>query len=80
MYLFSRLNFSDLHSTLHLMQYTYGDVFFHCSKQFWNLSILMPVSASAIFCFTSSTSAKLFFLRTFFIRGNKEKVSRGEIV
>ena len=38
--------------------------FFHCSKQFLNLSILVPFSASAIFCFTYSTSAKHFPLRT----------------
>ena len=32
-----------------------------------NLLILMPFSASAIFCFTSSTLAKHFLLRTFYI-------------
>ena len=48
-------------------------LFSHCSKQFLNLLILMPFSASAIFCFTSSTSAKCFPLRTFFIQGNKRK-------
>ena len=42
--------------------------FFYCSEQFL---ILMPFSASAIFCFTSSTSAKCFSLRNFFIRVNK---------
>ena len=124
-------NFSHLQSTLHLMQNTYWDVFFHCSKQFLNLLILMPFSAfaiflnyillitllqlswffpccppaprtlhslrqslhhcscpwvmgisslSAIFCFTSSTSAKCFSLRTFYIGGNKQKkVSQDEI-
>ena len=34
--------------------------FFHCSKQFLNLSILMPFSASDVFCFTSSTVAKYY--------------------
>ena len=34
--------------------------------------ILMPFSASAIFCFTSSTHAKCFPLRTFFTWGNKQ--------
>ena len=43
--------------------------FFHCSKQFSNSSILMCFSAFAIFCFTSSTQAKHFPLRTFFIWG-----------
>ena len=46
--------------------------FFHCSKQFLNLSILMPFSPSATCCFTSSTSAKCFPLRNFFIWGNKQ--------
>ena len=48
--------------------------FFHCSEQFLNLSILMPFSASAGFCFTSSEMAKHFLLRTFFIRGNKKSL------
>ena len=47
--------------------------FFHCSEKFLNL-ILMPCSAFAIFCFTSSTSAKLFSLRTFFIQEIKNKI------
>ena len=57
------------------------EIFFHCSQQFLNSSILMSFSASAIFCFTSSTSAKHFPLRTFFIPGNKQKnkVTRGGI-
>ena len=71
------LNFSHLQSTLHLMQYTYGDTFFHCSKQFLNSLVLMPFSAYAIFCITSSTSAKCFLLRTFFIQGNTQKSHLG---
>ena len=59
--------------TMHLSR-----CFFHSSKEFLNSSILMPFCASAVFCFTSSTSAKLFLLRTFFIRGNNKKVSQGE--
>ena len=47
------------------------------SKQFLNSLILMPFSASVIFCFTSSTSAKHFPLRTFFIWGNKKKCPLG---
>ena len=48
---------------------------FHCSKQFLNLSILMPFSASAVFCFTSSILAKCFPLRTFsLIQENKKKL------
>ena len=73
------LNFSRLQSALHWMQHTYRDVFSHCSKQFLN-SILMVFSASAFclfVCLTSSTSAKHFTLRTFFIQGNKKKSCLG---
>ena len=65
------LSFSHLQSTLHLMEYTYQDIFSHCSKQFLNSSFLMPFSASAIFCFTSSTPAKCFPLRIFSSRETK---------
>ena len=54
-------------------------LFFHCLKQFLNLSILMPFSASASFCFTSSTPAKCFPLRIFFIESKKKKVAWGKI-
>ena len=47
--------------------------FFHRSQQSLNLSILIPFSAPAGFCFTSSTTAKWFHLRTFFTQGNKKK-------
>ena len=43
------------------------------------MPILIPFSASAGFCFTSSTSVKHFTLRTFFIWGNKNKVTWGKI-
>ena len=59
---------------IHLLRH-----FFHCSKQFLNLSILIPFSASAIFCFSSSTSTKLFPLRIFFIWENKKKVTWDKI-
>ena len=55
------------------MQHTYQARFFHCSKQF-----LMSFGASAVFCFSSSTSTKCFLLRNFVIWGNK-KAARGEI-
>ena len=51
----------------------------HRSHQSLNSSILMPGSASAIFCFTSSTSAKRFPLRTFSSRETKKKITLGEI-
>ena len=69
LFIFTCLNFS--HSALdaiHLLRY-----FFHCSKQLLNSSVLMPFSALAIIYFTSSTSAKYFPLRTFFIWGNKKR-------
>ena len=53
--------------------------FFHCLKQYFNLQILMPFNASTIFCFTSSTLAKHFPLRTSFHPENKQKVTQGEI-
>ena len=40
-------------------------LFPHCSKQFLNSLILIPFSAYALFCFTSSALAKCFLLRTF---------------
>ena len=61
------------------LKYSWFDVmhllrcFSHCSKQLLNSLILMPFSASAFFCFTSSTSTKCFPLKTFFIQGNKKR-------
>ena len=69
------LNFGHLQSTLHLMQYAYRDVYFLCSEQFLNSSILTAFSASVIFCFTPSTLPKGLPLRTFFIQRNKQKKS-----
>ena len=51
--------------------------FFHCSKQFLNSSILMPFSASVVFCFTSPTLTKRFSLRTFFHPGKQKKCHSG---
>ena len=69
------LNFTHLHSTLHLMQSTYWDIF-PLLKTVLNSLILMPFSASAFFFyFTSSTSAKRFPLRTFFIQGTQKSCS-----
>ena len=76
-FILTHLNFSHPQSPLHLMQYTYQDSFFHCSRQFLNLSILMPFSASDIFCFTSPTLAKHYPWRTFFHpRKQKKKLLR----
>ena len=54
-------------------------MFFPLLKMFLNSCILMPFSASAVFCFTSSTSAKCFPLRTFSIWETNKKVAGGEI-
>ena len=74
------LNFSHLQSTLHLM---YAILllrcFFYCSKQLLNSLILTPFSTSVIFCFTFSTWAKCFPLRTFFQGNNNKKVAQCEI-
>ena len=47
--------------------------FFHCSKQFLNSWILMYFTASAVFCFTSSPSAKHSSLRTFLSGETKKR-------
>ena len=70
------LNFSNLQSTIHLMPYTYQDSFSPLLKLVFYSSYFMLFSASAVFCFTSSTSAKCFPLRTFFIQRNKKKLLR----
>ena len=49
--------------------------FSHCSKQFLNSSILMPFSASAVFCFPSFTSAKHFPWMNFSLGKQKESRS-----
>ena len=50
---------SHLQSTLHLMQYTYRDVFSTAQNRFLNFSILMPFSTSVLFCFISSISVNI---------------------
>ena len=52
-------------------------MFLSAAQKFLNSSMLMSFSASDIFCFTSSTSAKHFHLRTFSHPGkqtNKQKL------
>ena len=58
--------FDAIHLSRHFS--TIQNSFWTC--RFWSFS------ASAIFCFTSSTSAKYFPLRTFFTQGNKKKVTQ----
>ena len=68
------LNFNHLQSTLHWCN-TPIETVFPLLKRVLNSLILMPFSAYAIFCFTSSTLAKHLPLKTFFIWGNKKKVT-----
>ena len=53
--------------------------FFHCLKQFLDLSILMPLSASAIFFFSSSSlhNRKTFPFEDFFHLENQKKSHLG---
>ena len=67
------LDFSHLHSILHLRPYIHQSIIFYGSKQFLNVLILIPVSASAMFCFTSSTLVKHFLLKTVLKSGETEK-------
>ena len=78
-FILTRLNFSHLQSTLHLMQYSHWDVF-PLLKTVFKVTD-MPFSASAIFCFTYSTLAVCFPLRTFFIQWNQQnkKAAWGKI-
>ena len=75
------LNFSHFQSTLHLMQYTYQDIFFYCSKQFLNSSILIPFSASAGFLFHLFYISKMFPFEDIFHLGKQttKKVARGKM-
>ena len=58
------------------MQYTYLNIFFHCSEQFLKSSILMLFSASAIFLFHLFHLGKTFPFEDFFHLG-KQKQSLG---
>ena len=64
---------------VHLMQCTYPDIFSTAQHSFWSHWFWCLFSVSAIFCFTSYTSAKHFCLRTFFIWAWKKKAIQGEI-
>ena len=59
------------------MQYTYWNIISTVQNSF-ELIDFDTLGASAIFCYTSSTSTKHFPLRTFFLWGNKKRVARGE--
>ena len=61
-------------STL-LRQYTNQDIFFHCSKKFLNLLILMPFSASALFLFHLFHISKMFPFEDFFSPRETKKVT-----
>ena len=69
------LNFSHLQSSLHLMQHTYWDTLSTAQKSFWTCRFWCLLVLLMFFCFTSSTLAKHFPLRTIFIQGNKQTKS-----
>ena len=71
-YSYMRSKFGHLQSTLYLMWYIYPDVFFHGSKQFIN-SILMPLSVSAVFCFTLLPHWQNISLWGLFSQGKQQK-------
>ena len=64
-------NFSYLQSILHLMQHIYWDVF-SIARKFLKSSVLMPLSASAVFCFTF-TPWVMFLFEDFFHQGKPKK-------
>ena len=73
------LNFNHLQSILHLMQYTNWDFFPTAQGSFptccfWCLLVLL-----LFFCFTSSTSANHFSLRTFFFWENKSHLGWDQV-
>ena len=59
--------------TIHL-----SGLFFHCSKQFLNSSILMPFSASAIFLLHLFHISKTFPYEDFFHPGKLKKSLSGQ--
>ena len=66
------LNFSHLQSTLHLMQYTYQDVFSTASNSFWThrfwcLLVLLPFFVSLL-----PHQENVSLWGVFFIQGNKK--------
>ena len=72
------LNFSHLQSTLHLIQHTYQDVFCTAQNSFWTCRFGCLIMLLSLFCFTSSTLAKCFPLRTVFIPRNKKTICPGQ--
>ena len=73
-YLFSHISTSVTFEVLSIDAIHLLRRFYRCSKLFLNSSILMPFSASAIFHFTSSTSAECFPLRSFLSREARKKL------
>ena len=71
MCILTRLNWSHLQSAPHWTHYTCQDVFRTAFE-------LVNFDASAVFCFTFSTSAKCFLSRTFSTQGNFLKSHLGQ--
>ena len=74
----THINFSHLQSTLYLMQYNYLNFFFSAQNSFCTYLFGYLLELLPFFCFTSSTWARRFSLRTFFI-GETKRVAQGEI-
>ena len=76
-FILTRLNFSHLQSTLHLMQYTYWDVFpllkSFWTYQFWWLLVLLLFFVSLL------PYHKMFPFEDFFHLGKQKKVTQGKI-
>ena len=54
------------------------ETFFHCSKKSLNSSVLMPFSASAVFCYLFHIGKKFPF-KDYFHQGQQKKITQGEI-
>ena len=76
-YSFSRLNFNHLQSTLHLMEYTYWDVFSTTQNRFWTPWFLCLLVFLPFFCFTFITWKNISHWRLFSSE-ETNKVTQGE--
>ena len=71
------LNFNHLQSTLHLMEYTYWDVFSTTQNRFWTPWFLCLLVFLPFFCFTFITWKNISRWRLFSSEETK-KVTQGE--
>ena len=69
------LNFSHLQSTLHLMQYTYWDIFCTAQNSFWTCWFWCLLVF--VLFFVSTPPHQQSILKTFFHQRNKQKIHSG---